>query len=58
MEKINEEIEKIAKKFGGTNEPLRFNLEFALHGLALTVVREYREAMKTEEYKNDEVRFG
>lgn len=48
MDKIDEEIERIVRRFGG-EEKDRNALDFALHSLSIMVIREYSKAINCEE---------
>jgi hypothetical protein len=49
MTKINNEIEKLAKKYSDGNEVIEFNLEYDLNAFSLMVIQEYRRALSDKD---------
>jgi len=49
MAKINQEIERLAKKYGSNNEVVAFNLEYDLNAFSLLVIQEYRRAFSDKD---------
>ena len=61
MQLIDEEIEKLVKKYGGKNEIVSGNLDLDLHWLAYVVVREFRNAKNAAEdvsYQPEDIKHG
>jgi len=49
MHKINEEIEKLAKKYSSGNEVVEYNLDYDLNLFSVLVINEYRKALNEKE---------